>query len=77
MRLWLHTPEWVIKVCLYFLTGVPLALDDDTGDAAVTSSCSKGKYGEDLQPKAQDKRKLYEELHEVRNGETVHTLPFS
>lgn len=28
-----------------------MALDDDTAGATVTSSCSKGEYREDLQPK--------------------------
>lgn len=55
-----HTPEWVVKVCMYFFTGTPMALDIDAAGATVTSSRSKGKYGEHLQP--QDKRRLYEAL---------------
>lgn len=44
-----NTPEWVVKVCLYFFVGSPLALHVDAGLTAVTSGCGKGKYGEDLQ----------------------------
>lgn len=44
-----NTPEWVVKVRLYFFVGSSLALDVDAGLTAVTSSCGKGKYGEDLQ----------------------------
>lgn len=51
-----HAPEWVVKLCMYFLVGTPLALDVDAGCAAVTSGRSKGKYGEHLQPQTQDKR---------------------
>lgn len=44
-----NAPEWVVKVYLDLFVGSPLALDVDAGVAAVTSSCAKGKYGEDLQ----------------------------
>lgn len=66
-----HTPEWVVKVCMYFFTGTPMALDIDAAGATVTSSRSKGKYGEHLQP--QDKRRLYEALWGRSGWSNRHT----
>lgn len=85
-----HTPEWVAEVCLYFLAATPLAQDVEAGGAAVTSSRSKGKYGEHLQPQTPDKRrrwhnedvqdraliKLSHRRARIDTHTHPHTLPF-
>lgn len=59
-----QTPEWVVKVCEYFLIGTTMALDVDAGCATVTSSRSKGKYGEHLQAKTQEETRQHEDVHD-------------
>lgn len=57
LRVCCNTPERVAEGSFNLWKGMSTALDVEEGRATVTSSRSKGKYGEELQPQTQDKRR--------------------